>query len=861
MLTKERTSKTRKFKYAAVALALLAVLVFCFASCGKATPTGIEYVAGTAAKVDYNQGETFDCTGAQIKVTYDNGAVETKDVTTEMVGNAPLALGVESVNVTYSENGATVVGFIPVSVTDPYSDEKAAAIDAIRAKDDKIDKGIDILIRDYTAKINAATSVDAVNTAKANFETALAEYLADKAEILAGFESDADLKAKLATLEEKYPQFFKDIKTEKANAIANINAASTIDEAKDYFNAFKAAVDNKIAETEDYEKNEEDEKGLIYAKIDLLTLIEKYETRIELLSKIVEEAKADNHFDGFEVDAEGNPTDVPKMNAYYEMVGGNGVEGVYPAALARLAWWNKYVTLAISLAGVEDDINDEMEERLSTGVDAAAELLFKGTTLYPTSYKKDEAGNYIDVTAKFISDVEVELGKAEKKFGAKGLATLKAEYGVIDGVVLIDKVLNDIKTNYAWLNEIRTAALPSIAAIEKAVADVASDTLTTAQKKTAVETAWATLKAWGTTTDKEVFTLKTFAAGEATYLNNILFDTENFDKVVYTADVSDKGIFASANAWAAYATNLSKDYVVEYFVPNFDDLVKATEKYDAIVIDELVDAIPEIDNIIYSYTAADSKATIDAADAAIKKFVKDHTEEVFRTYFPVVEGKDKSQVELDVADAYAQYKKLVDLADEANAAIDAYEKLLDDENRGVVISDYVPADSELPVTLQAAYEAYLAFVNENKIADTANEGEFIYYTDVIESTKGEGVITDTDNETNLVKFMTDYVTLKYKEQEKVQTTLIINGALVEVLSATDENTQTDFRADLTEYANQAIEAVENAHSFDPATEVTDNYSFITVLNKKIDEVKKDADEKASYIRSCGNAGTMITQII
>ena len=129
MLTKERTSKTRKFKYAAVALALLAVLVFCFASCGKATPTGIEYVAGTAAKVDYNQGETFDCTGAQIKVTYDNGAVETKDVTPEMVGNAPLTLGVESVSVTYSENGATVIVNIPVTVNDPYAVDKKAAVE------------------------------------------------------------------------------------------------------------------------------------------------------------------------------------------------------------------------------------------------------------------------------------------------------------------------------------------------------------------------------------------------------------------------------------------------------------------------------------------------------------------------------------------------------------------------------------------------------------------------------------------------------------------------------------------------------------------------------------------------------------
>lgn len=812
MLTKERTSKTRKFKYAAVALALLAVLVFCFASCGKATPTGIEYVAGTAAKVDYNQGETFDCTGAQIKVTYDNGAVETKDVTPEMVGNAPLALGDESISVTYSENGATVVGFIPVSVTDPYSSEKAAAVEAIRAKDDKIDKGIDILIRDYTAKINAATSVEAVNTAKANFEAALAEYLADKAEIIASFDTDADLTAKLATLETKYPQFFKDIKTEKANAIANINAASTIDEAKDYFKAFKAAVDNKIAETEDYEKNESEDKGLIFAKIDLLTLIEAYEARIALLEGII--AK------GIEL---GEITGAP-----YD----------YSDAKARLAWWNKYVTLAITLAGVEDDINGEMKDLLSTDVDAAAEILFAGTTIYPTSYEVVEGKN-VDVTADFIASIKKEFAEAEAIFGATGLATLKAEYGVKNGVAILDTVLADIEANYAFLNAIRTAAVPSIEAIKKAVADVASDALTTAEKKASVEAAWATLKAWGTTTDKEVFALNAKAV-----LNNIDFDSKNFAKVVYTADVNDKGIFASADAWTAYAANLSKEYVVTYFVPNFDDLVRATESYDAIVINELVAEIPTIDNIIYSYTDVDSKATIDAADAAIKKFVEDHTAEVFNKYVPVVED-GKSEVELKVAAAYTQYDKLVDLADKANVAIDAYEKLLADENRGVLISDYVPADSELPVTLQAAYEAYLAFVNENKIVDPANADAFIYYTDVIENTKVEDVISDTNNETNLVAYMNAYVALAYKEQKEVQTSAIISEAWLAVLAGTDETKDTDFRAAVTAKKNQAIADVLAAYSYD--NNGATNYNFIEILTANVNAVKAAATAKAGEI--------------
>ena len=74
MLTKEKTM-SRKLKYVALALALLSVLVFCFASCGEAVPVSVEYVTGTAKTVEYNDGDTFDCTGAKIKVTYDNGVV------------------------------------------------------------------------------------------------------------------------------------------------------------------------------------------------------------------------------------------------------------------------------------------------------------------------------------------------------------------------------------------------------------------------------------------------------------------------------------------------------------------------------------------------------------------------------------------------------------------------------------------------------------------------------------------------------------------------------------------------------------------------------------------------------------------
>lgn len=828
MLTKERTSKTRKLKYAAVALALLAVLVFCFASCGKATPTGIEYQSGTAAKVEYNQGETFDCTGAKIKVTYDNGAVETKDVTPEMVGNAPLTLGVESISVTYSENGAAVVGYIPVVVKDPFSAQKAEAIEGLYENAlvvaNKTDKGVDILIRDYTAKINEATAKAAIDTVVENFEAALDAYLGKKADILAKFDNDADLVATIAKL---HAQFATDIATAMENAKANINAASTIDEAESYFVAFVAAVNNKLAEQEFYE-DEKREEGQIYDKIALLQLIEDYQNRSALLKDIVKNALASGQI---------------TTDAYEKAM---SLATGYPFADARLSWWEKYITLAIDLSGLEKEIKKDVEDLLTTDVDRAAAYLLDGENIYPIEYvlRKGEYINGEDATGKTIAYVNAFFASAEKQFGAAGLETLKKEYGVKNGEILIDKVLEKITAKYTALQAIRTAGVPVMALIETAYTTAEGDA-----KKTAIETAWKDLKSWGTTNG--VFSLD----DKITLYNNLVYD-KNFTDVVYEADLFE-GVWQSADkTWKPYASNINEAYVVKYFIPNLAKLVEATQAQEAYEAKQLAAAIPAIDDIVYSYTDADSNATIEAAEFALATFKKTYGDEIYNKYF-VVDGKDATKETVDAA--RKQYGDLVKMAADANAAIDTYEKILADANnkagRTTIRSDYESAEAPL----KKAYKLYCDFAKANT---RKSDGKI--FTDVIEQLKGQdGKIADTKNESNLVAYMDAYVALAYAEERHVQADLIINEAWNK--RAGDNGNiptdQTNFRTALQNYKQKAIDTIstdkayEYKTTFDTNNDGTvdlekNNFNYDEILKANLDVVKAVAKAEATKIAGC-----------
>ena len=209
-----------------------------------------EYIANSATKVSYAAGEVFDCTGAKIKVVYDNATEATKDVTAEMVSNQPLAVGTQFVTVTYSEGSTTVVASIPVTVVDPNAAHKETAIAELLSNEkvvaNKTDAGVALLLDEYSIKIRAAGSVGAITALVGDFEVDLDEHLAGKAAVLAQFD-DAALVAKINKL---YAQVKADIEAAKIQAIANVKAASAIAEAQNCFNAFAIAVDNKLAEQE-----------------------------------------------------------------------------------------------------------------------------------------------------------------------------------------------------------------------------------------------------------------------------------------------------------------------------------------------------------------------------------------------------------------------------------------------------------------------------------------------------------------------------------------------------------------------------------------------------------------------------------
>ena len=800
MLTKERTSK---LKYAAVVLALLAVLVCCLVSCGDATPVSIEYVEGSATKVEYNQGDAFDCAGAKIKVTYDNGAVETKDVTADMVGNAPLMLGVTTIGVTYSENGATVVGYIPVTVKDPFGADKQAAITGLYAIDDvannSTDKGVATLIRDYTAKINQAGSKDAIDAVVNNFKSAVADYLADKQAVL------TELNA--VDLSGLYSTFVQDILSLKENAIANIKAASTIDEAEDYLASFKVAVQNKLDEQKAHE-GDGNNQGQILDKIDILNTIDAYEAKTALLMSIVQ-----NAYDNNEITA-----DTYNLKMYGD---GADVKG-YEYVVARLAYWEKYITLAINIAGVMDSIDGEVKALITTPVDEIAALLTasEGVTVLPIEYAWDEANlayiNGADVTGDLLATIAGHVADADTEFGATGLQMLLNAYGVntATGNDIITEIVDTIQAKYDALLAIRGAA---VTADLIDLIDTAYNTADGGAKKVAVDAAWDALKTWATANG-----ILSLDATITEFNNNLVWD-KTFAGEYFVELIDGKwNTTIDDESWSNYEINY--DYVELYYVPNIDLLIEATQAQDAYEVKVLEEAIA---TVILSYTnAADDKKRIEAAQDALDAYLATYGQEIYDKY-------DLGTTQADVTSALDQYTTLEGMAKAVNDAIDAYEALLAAESRGVVRSDYEAEEA----VLKAAYDLYCEFAAANTDADD------VIYTDVIENSDATTV---TNNETNLVAYMDTYVALAYAEERHVQADKIINAAWL----VREDNIPTDqtlFRKALQEYKQGKIDfiSVDAAYDYDNTDKT--NFNYDELLADNIQNVKNAAADVAGKI--------------
>lgn len=123
----------RKIK-TVVSLICIVFLSVIITSCGKdAKITGMEIVSD-GADTSYYVGDTFDPSGFEIRVTYDDGNVKTYALTADMLGGGKIVFDKvesKSIIITYSEGGLSLSGKITVSVRDRYADEREAALSEI----------------------------------------------------------------------------------------------------------------------------------------------------------------------------------------------------------------------------------------------------------------------------------------------------------------------------------------------------------------------------------------------------------------------------------------------------------------------------------------------------------------------------------------------------------------------------------------------------------------------------------------------------------------------------------------------------------------------------------------------------------
>lgn len=837
MLTKERTSKNRKFKYVAVALALLSVLVFCLASCGEAVPAGVEYVAGTAQKVEYNEGESFDCTGAQIKVTYDNGVTETKNVTVEMVGSAPLTMGAQSVMVTYSEGGKTVVGYIPVTVKDPHTAKRTQALSDIYAnalvKANPTDAGILALVTEYTAKVNAAADAAAIDIVVDNFDADVQAHVAAKEEVLALLET-IDYSA-------LHVQFAQDIESVKAQAKQNIRGAASIELAKEYVANFKTYVDNKKIEQDFYEN--ENNEGQIYDKMDILNVISQYQAKNELLIAIVENA--------YQEDKAGY-AEMYNTKMYGTKDGVDGYEEIRAYLVERY----NYITLAININGQMEAIDNTVKELLTTPIDRLVALLTSAengadVVVYPAEYAKDEDAfvDGLDVTKALLNqlkdydglnadgeDVDYQT-QATKEFGATGLATLLAGYGVnsATGNTYVEELIATIEAKYEDLMAIRADA---VARNVIALINTAATTDLGTAKANAINDAWAAYKAWGVANG-------VFTVGEANpYNDNVVYGS------IYNGEYSVTLIGGKWNSnamgtWSAYDFTGKKfvedaaSYISTYFIPNLDLLITATQEQDAFEVKETTDKIA---TVILSNTDADDKAEIEAARAEL---------EAYRTFY----YKDNAFLankldvtEATIAAAETRYAELVTKANTVNTAINTYEAYRSGENHGALkLEDYRDNGP-----LAVAYKEYREFAAMN--TDVIGGVEVIY-TDVIADVdvKDDG----SNNEVNLLAFVDAYFAMEYMDQRVT----VSRGTIAAALDAkllTVSATAEDYRTALNKYYVVALAEIFAGADLDYSTTFEDEDGEVVLTIDKFNRIDIYEENYARLLKAVAEVVANIT---
>ena len=777
MLTKGKHSKFRAVKYVAMVLALVAVLAFTFTACGKGEALSAEYLAGTLEKSQYNPGETFDCTGAQMKVTYANGGVETVAITSDMVGNVVLSFGMSTVEATYSVDGKQIKCAIPVTVIDPLSNDKSAAISAINGKDavKNGDKGVAAMVAEYTNKINAAATKDAITALSAAFETELNEYVAGKAAALARVNLTKDeLVAKGL-----YEQFLLDVMHAQTLAIANIQAALSVAQADDLAAAFEDTIAKKLSEQAFYEGADDDAIGQIDQKIEIIKLINKYIGKAENYIALIKEFNP------------GNTTDVAKYND----------------AIDTLDLLKEEVRLAINLAGYKDAVENINETVLKTGVDEIYDLIDDGFTITPAPYGEDmkTLNTAEDATAKLILDYKAAYGRAVDVFGDEIAERLATEYKYGDSALNVIDLLALLEVIEAKKGEVDTKQA-AIATLNAAVADWDEEN---APAVATIVAAWAELRAWGTSAIAAIMPIDTAASAVVFIANDYAADSAEkilgaFEIKYVTEETEDgvayDGIYA-VNEWSGYYVD--ETYLLTYFFPALDNLIAAN---DAAIeaAEELATKAGALAPVVYTHDkAVDADNRIKLAENAYANFVA--------IYAPDAEndatmGAFLAELNTIITDARAAYDKLVADADALIALIEALP-----EADKVVIKDFDELDADLNKVgkLYKAYTAWLAFYEANSYTDGNNEKH--HFIDVIDDGDNDTATTDDQYTDALLACMKAYVELKFTEEVKVYGNITVAKAYTQAIEETDDAIDTIFRYALTE---KKAELLSNLPKFD-----------------------------------------------
>lgn len=430
---------------------------------------------------------------------------------------------------------------------DAYAAERVAAQQEIATaevvKNNPADLGIAALVAESFTKLAAAPDADAIRTVVSDFNAAAEAHAAAKAELVDELRA-VDLSSFFSSCDPLH--LMEAVLTARDEAVLTVKTASTLAEAEAALASYKAFVLKKMEEQLWGPCDGPGYSGIMYEKIALLELVDAYEARAQLLMRILTMAYENGEISAAEY----------QLRMYgKEADASSGAVHGYEYVLNRLSWWDKYITLAISLDGLLAEIEKEILPLLQTPVDTLVSLLTDGVTVLPTEYAWDDSLQaYVDgatPTADLLQRAQACLEEATVLFGREGALALLRACGVdvLTGKPLLACVLDEIDTRYTALQAARAAASEVTALIDAAEGEVALDA------------AWSALADWAKeyavlTVDSEARTV-TFGKSYKGRCDELLADGKVDPEYVW------EGVY------------YTQTYVVTYFVPNLNTLLSA----------------------------------------------------------------------------------------------------------------------------------------------------------------------------------------------------------------------------------------------------------------------------------------------